>query len=579
MCPLEDFMRRERCTFAIVINIARRKQHPERPFSFLLFPMLHPLPHPCALPPERFTYPFAYTPHPLVEQAANEVMRYLEVRAQESAEWAEGKMFGVLIVEDAQGEVGFLAGYSGLLLGRNDLPYFVPAVYDFLHPGSYFKERDAEISAVNRKVDALEHDEDFRAARLQLQELNTEAQREIASYQLLMQEEKRKRNERRLAGNLSAEEEAELIRQSQYFKGNFSRLKKQYRERIVEAETKVRIYENKLNALCEERRRMSDALQTWIFEQFQMLNIRGERKNLVEIFAETPQGVPPAGAGECALPKLLQFAFTHGLRPLCFGEFWWGASPRNEVRTEGQFYPSCLSKCKPILGHMLNGLSLDPNPIEALQRSVEDQLAIIYEDEHLVAVNKPSGMLSVPGLTGVPSAFELLQAERPELMVVHRLDMATSGVLVFAKTKEAHYELQRQFAEREAKKRYIADVAGRISKESGLISLPLRLDPLNRPRQVVDHKDGKPAVTHFKKLGEHETPNGTITRLALSPQTGRTHQLRLHCAHTEGLGTPIVGDELYGTKADRLHLHAELLVVRHPATGRSLRLTAEAQGM
>jgi tRNA pseudouridine32 synthase/23S rRNA pseudouridine746 synthase len=394
-----------------------------------------------------------------------------------------------------------------------------------------------------------------------------------------MQTEKQKRDERRKAGELSAETEAELVKQSQYFKGNFSRLKKHHRELIDAATTEVKRFEEVLNALYQKRRTMSDALQTWIFEQFQMLNVRGECKNLVEIFAETPQGVPPAGAGECALPKLLQYAFTHGWRPLCFGEFWWGASPRNEVRVEGQFYPSCLSKCKPILAHMLDGLSLDPNPIEALQRSVEDQLAIIYEDESLVAVNKPSGMLSVPGLTGVPSAYELLLTSRPDLMVVHRLDMSTSGVLVFAKTKEAHYELQRQFAEREAKKRYIADVVGSVEQESGLICLPLRLDPLNRPRQVVDHTDGKPAVTHFKKIEERATPNGVITRLALSPQTGRTHQLRLHCAHTEGLGTPIVGDELYGTKADRLHLHAELLIVRHPATGRSLRLTAEPQGM
>ncbi len=541
--------------------------------------MLHLLPHPCALPPERFTFPFAYSPHPLVEQAAVEVMHYLGERAQESVEWAEGKMFGVLIVEPAPGEVAFLAGYSGLLLGRNDLPYFVPPVYDFLHPGSYFKERDAEISAVNRAVETLEQDADFRAACGYLEELQKEAQREISSYQLMMQEEKRKRDERRSAGNLSSEEEAELVRQSQYFKGNFSRLKKQYRERIETAERKVNIYKNRLHALCEERRRMSDALQTWIFEQFQMLNINGERKNLVEIFKQTPQGIPPAGAGECALPKLLQYAFTHGLSPLCFGEFWWGASPRNEVRIEGQFYPSCLSKCKPILTHMLAGIPLDPNPIEVLQRSVEDQLTVIYEDESLVAVNKPSGMLSVPGLTGIPSAYELLLASRPDLMVVHRLDMSTSGVLVFAKTKEAHYELQRQFAEREAKKRYIADVEGSIAQESGLISLPLRLDPLNRPRQVVDHTNGKPAVTHFKKIAERATPNGTVTRLALSPQTGRTHQLRLHCAHAEGLGTPIVGDELYGTKGERLHLHAELLIVKHPTTGRSLRLTAQPEGM
>lgn len=541
--------------------------------------MLHALKNPCSPPPERFTYPFSYSPHPLVKQAATEVMAYLEEQAGEVAAWREGKMFGVLVVEPTPGEVAFLAAYSGLLLGRNDLPYFVPAVYDFLHPSSYFKERDAEISALNREVAVLEMNEDFRAARLQLQERTATAQREIADYQLLMQTEKQKRDERRKMGELSAEAEAELVKQSQYFKGNFSRLKKHHRELIDAATTEVKRFEELLNTLYQKRRTMSDALQTWIFEQFQMLNVRGECKNLVEIFAKTPQGVPPAGAGECALPKLLQYAFTHGWRPLCFGEFWWGASPRNEVRVEGQFYPSCLSKCKPILAHMLDGLTLDPNPIEALQRSVEDQLAIIYEDESLVAVNKPSGMLSVPGLSGIPSAFELLQAERPDLMVVHRLDMSTSGVLVFAKTKEAHYELQRQFAEREAKKRYIADVVGSVAQESGLISLPLRLDPLNRPRQVVDHTDGKPAVTHFKKIEECATPNGVITRLALSPQTGRTHQLRLHCAHAEGLATPIVGDELYGTKADRLHLHAELLIVRHPATGRSLRLTAEPQGM
>ena len=541
--------------------------------------MLHTFKNPCCLPPERFTYPFSYSPHPLTQLAAAEVMAYLEEQAREVAEWREGKMFGVLVVETPQGDVAFLAAYSGLLLGRNDLPYFVPAVYDFLHPNSYFKERDAEISALNRKAAALEQDEKFRAARMELQERTTTAQREITEYQLLMQAEKAKRDERRKKGELSATEEAELVKQSQYFKGNFSRLKKYHRERIEVATIEVKKYEDELNLLYQKRRTMSDALQTWIFEQFQMLNISGERKNLVEIFKQTPQGIPPAGAGECALPKLLQYAFSHGLRPLCFGEFWWGASPRNEVRIEGQFYPSCLSKCKPILTHMLAGIPLDPNPIEALQRSVEDQLTVIYEDESLVAVNKPSGMLSVPGLTGIPSAYELLLASRPDLMVVHRLDMSTSGVLVFAKTKEAHYELQRQFAEREAKKRYIADVEGSISQESGLISLPLRLDPLNRPRQVVDHTNGKPAVTHFKKIAERATPNGTVTRLALSPQTGRTHQLRLHCAHAEGLGTPIVGDELYGTKGERLHLHAELLIVKHPTTGRSLRFTAQPEGM
>ena len=317
-------------------------------------------------------------------------------------------------------------------------------------------------------------------------------------------------------------------------------------------------------------KQMSQELQTWLFHQYQLLNAKGETKDLVEIWQDYHSSprirnkypLPPGGTGDCCAPKLLQYAFSHGLRPICMAEFWWGPSPKSEIRHHGQFYPACRGKCKPILTWMLQGLDVDPNPEEAGFSHL--QIETVYEDEALAVVNKPSGLLSVPGRMEDYSVATIAKERWPGSLPVHRLDMGTSGLMVIAKTKEAYVSLQEQFVKRTVKKRYIALVEGIVKEPKGRITLPLIFDPMNRPRQMVDYQRGKSAVTEYEVLG---TPRQGKTLLALYPHTGRTHQLRMHCAHPDGLGCPIVGDELYGRTADRLCLHCDKIEFAHPVTG------------
>ena len=314
-----------------------------------------------------------------------------------------------------------------------------------------------------------------------------------------------------------------------------------------------------------------------------MLNARGEVKDLYTIFEQTVQKVPPAGAGECALPKLLQYAYLHQLKPLAMAEFWWGDSPKNEIRHHGYYYPSCKGKCEPILQHMLQGLEVDENPLLNPVHE-EEELEIVFEDEWLLVVNKPAGMLSVPGKAeDRDSVYHRLKKKYPEAtgpMIVHRLDMATSGLLLVAKTKEVHQDLQAQFANRSIKKRYVAVLDGIVlSERTGRIELPLCLNPLDRPRQIVNKEYGKEAITEYRIISESGSTfneSRKHTRIIFYPLTGRTHQLRVHAAHPEGLGCPILGDELYGKKADRLYLHAEYIEFRHPIYGDILRIQKEA---
>ncbi len=317
-------------------------------------------------------------------------------------------------------------------------------------------------------------------------------------------------------------------------------------------------------------KQMSQDLQLWLFHQYQLLNARGEEKDLVDIwqaYYNRPKllqkyPLPPGGTGDCCAPKLLQYAYQHGLHPVCMAEFWWGAATRTELRQHGNYYPACRGKCKPILTWMLQGLDVDEDPdmISRQQQEVE----IVYEDNWLLVVDKPSGMLSVPGKTDDYSVETVMRKRYPECMICHRLDMGTSGLLIVAKTIEVYRPLQEQFVKHEVKKKYLALLTAGTNKkgEKGTINLPLRPDPMNRPRQVVDMEHGKRAVTDYEML--------TDRLVALYPQTGRTHQLRIHCAHPEGLGRPIVGDELYGTKSDRLMLHAAEISFRHPVTGESM---------
>ena len=452
---------------------------------------VHPLESRIA-PPERFTYPFAYEPHPLCQLAAKAVQAYIASHEEIREDADKGKMFGVLVVEMSPGQLGFLAAYSGLLAGRNDWPYFVPPIFDAQQPDGYFKTQEREISRISRT--------------------------------------------------------SRLSRDSSDSSSNSKQL--------------------------------SQELQTWLFHQYQLLNARGEVKDLVDVWQEyynrpkllRKYPLPPGGTGDCCAPKLLQYAYQQGLKPLCMAEFWWGETTKTELRHHLNYYPACRGKCKPVLTWMLQGLDVDPDP--ELLSFERQELSVVYEDEWLLVVNKPSGLLSAPGRVEEYSVETIMQQRYPGSMIVHRLDMATSGLLIVAKTLEVYRNLQEQFVKHQVKKKYLAVLEPLDHLESlenleildkrGTISLPLRPDPMNRPRQLVDPEHGKRAVTDYEFLSDR--------LVSLWPQTGRTHQLRIHCAHPDGLGRPIVGDELYGTreKGQRLMLHAAEIWFRHPVTNEEM---------
>ena len=536
--------------------------------------------------PEKFTYPFHYTPHPLCVLAAEEVKAYIASRKEWQEELASGKMFGVLIVQTDNGitnneenQIGYLAAFSGNLAGKNLHPYFVPPVYDLLQPEGFFKIEEEQISAINIRIRELENSSSYLDSK-EKWKIETEQAKAVlnqAKAELKMAKEAREIR-RQSSPELSGEEQASLIRESQYQKAEYKRLEKEWKKRLEELETEVRYFDIEIERLKTERKERSAALQRKLFEQFRMLNAQGEVKDLYTIFEQTVQKVPPAGAGECALPKLLQYAYLHQLKPLAMAEFWWGDSPKNEIRHHGYYYPSCKGKCEPILQHMLQGLEVDENPLLNPVHE-EEELEIVFEDEWLLIVNKPAGMLSVPGKAeDRDSVYHRLKKKYPEAtgpMIVHRLDMATSGLLLVAKTKKVHQDLQAQFANRSIKKRYVAVLDGIVlSERTGRIELPLCLNPLDRPRQIVSKEYGKEAITEYKIISESEkiidesersiNEPRKYTRIVFYPLTGRTHQLRVHAAHPEGLGCPILGDELYGKKADRLYLHAEYIEFRHP---------------
>ena len=354
-------------------------------------------------------------------------------------------------------------------------------------------------------------------------------------------------------------------------KAEYKRLKERLRIERIPLLQLLAEHDQQMEDAKALRRTLSDELQRWLFSHFVMLNAKGEQRNLLTIFAQTSQGVPPAGAGECCAPKLLQYAYLHRLKPVCIVEFWWGASPKTSVRHHGQFYPACRGKCLPILSFMLQGLKVDA------EQSVEEQqsqLHVVYEDDALIVVDKPAGILSVPGRSLRPSVYSILRSQMPssvELFSVHRLDMATSGLLILAKNSLVYHHLQRQFRTHHIQKEYIAILEGLLSLRKGVVTLPLRLDPFDRPRQVVDWEHGKKAVTSYRVLGVRQGK----TWVALFPETGRTHQLRMHCAHAEGLNCPILGDPLYGHHANRLYLHATSITFVHPISGRLLTLHAQ----
>mgnify|MGYP000566293044 FL=1 len=524
--------------------------------------------------PDKFTYPFHYTPHPLCVMAADEVQVYLQHQAQWQDELQQGKMFGVLIVQTTEGEIGYLAAFSGILAGKNIHPYFVPPIYDLLQPDGFFKKEEEHISAINHRIRELEEDTSYQKCRQALEEETARCSQLLSQAKARLKAAKELRDRRRQTEQLSESEQAAMIRESQFQKAELKRLERSLKEHLSSLQKETDTYVSQIEALKNERKSRSATLQQQLFEQFRLLNARGEVKDLCSIFAHTVHKIPPAGAGECAAPKLLQYAYFHHYRPVAMAEFWWGDSPKAEIRHHGHYYPACKGKCEPILGHMLQGLEVEENPLlEDNHRTTV--LDIIYEDDYLLIVNKPADMLSVPGKETVDSVYSRIRHLYPDAtgpLVVHRLDMATSGLLLIAKTKEVHQNLQAQFSNRSIKKRYTALLEGIVSDEEGTIDLPLCLNPLDRPRQIVDKEHGKPAITRYRVLARTESQ----TLVAFYPLTGRTHQLRVHSAHSLGLHCPIKGDELYGSKADRLYLHAEFLEFTHPVSKEKVTIEVKA---
>jgi tRNA pseudouridine32 synthase/23S rRNA pseudouridine746 synthase len=539
-------------------------------------------------PPSQLNNPFNYEPHPLCLLAAEEVKKYVRAHADLLADAEKGEMFGVLIVKPGpssptrpspcppyregaitseaekhitprpigrgkgEGLFGFLTAYAGLLAGRNDWDWFVPPIYDAQQPDGHFKQTEAKISALNKEIESLE-------AQLQSSE--------------------------------SPNTTPSLNREG---RGG-----------------------SPLLTLKHQRKQMSNDLLLWLFEQYNLINYKGEVRNVVDIWRDYHNSpkllrkfpLPPGGTGECCAPKLFQYAFQHGLKPLAIAEFWWGESPKREIRHHFQFYPACNGKCKPILTWQLQTHTPNSGPTPALpmkegaitseaeKNSLPKQggqgwvsplpsggagvgiyVPTLFADDQIAVVVKPEGLLSVPGNTGEISLYDIMRQRFPNAtgpMMVHRLDQATSGIIVVAKTEFAYKQLQRQFEQREVKKRYVAMIEERGERkeestyavgDKGMISLPLAPDYLDRPRQVVDYDEGKPAVTDYEFIGQE----GPYYRVLLTPHTGRTHQLRVHCAHQDGLGMPIVGDDLYGFHSDRLYLHAEYLSFTHPLTGEKM---------
>lgn len=522
--------------------------------------------------PLRFNNPFHYTPHPLCLAAADEVLAYIRTLDLEDRE--SGKMFGVLITQNKIGEIGFLAAFSGNLAGHNDEPYFVPPVCDLSKPSNGYKAEETAISAINHQIEALNHDPKLQALQTQLKSARQEWEQRLSLAKEEARQAKIKRDESRQK-KLSPEDETRLIRESQFQKAELRRLTQTMKEQLSALQTEINQFQTRIEELKATRKQRSRLLQQQLFDQYLLMNALGERKSVRTIFEEAGRGIPPAGTGECAAPKLLLYAYQQGLRPIVMAEFWWGKSPNNELRRHGNFYPACKEKCEPLLRFMLRGLDVDPNPLE--QEQFPDlELTVVWEDNYLAVIHKPAGLPSVPGKNKLNSVYSWAQRHYPEAdgpLLVHRIDMATSGLLLIAKNKAVHQQLQAQFERREVKKRYVALLEKPAELAEGTIRLPLCLDPNDRPRQIVHPTLGKEAVTHYEVIGQQ---NGHA-RVHFYPQTGRTHQLRVHAAHPEGLNNPIVGDTLYGRPDKRLYLHAERMEFTHPITGERLVIEMKAE--
>jgi len=549
--------------------------------------------------PKRFTFPFCYEPHPLCLLASTELQYQLELHQHLKAELNQsGKMFGILLVENTQGTIGYLSAFSGKKLASETDIHFVPPVVDLDEQADFFHEQSQIINKLNEELDYLLTNPKISEYELTLTKLLAQQTEQVEQHRDIMAKNRKvrkaKRNEltHELAGDALALQLQQLAKESIEDKNQLRDLKYYWHEKIIHIEQQLNVIMDEINAVKNTRKRLSTRLQKKLFKQYRLLNSAGVEKDLMELFQNAPHAIPPAGTGDCAAPKLLQYAFKHQLKPLAMAEFWWGCAPKSEIRQHKNFYAACSGKCQIILPHMLEGITLDDNPL--LVNPAEGKtLEIIYQDDDMVLVNKPSEFLSVPGKYIEDSVYSRIKKQFPQAtgsLIVHRLDMSTSGVMVLALTKRAQKNLQQQFINRTIKKRYVALLERELERKieskteitadkisiQGEINLPLRGDLEDRPRQLVCFEHGKQAKTQWQIIS---TVAGK-SKLYLYPETGRTHQLRVHCAHPKGLNAPILGDDLYGSgthsngiyklnsneKPQRLHLHAQMLTLRHPVS-------------
>ncbi len=525
----------------------------------------HPLPHPDT----PFTFPFAYTPDPLAQEAALLLTRHLQSQPNLIADARNGKMFGVLICHDHNGNLGFLAAFSGTLDGQFSQPYFVPPLLTFDTPGSTFKVEEEAISHLNSLITQREADPHILSLRQQLADLtihNTQTLNSLtATYNA-------NRLQRQTLRTQRPELADQLNRQSQFEKAELKRQRTKLNEQATLITNQIATYDAYTNTLKAQRHHRSIVLQRWLFSHMKAHCADGSLISVRDIFLDAGKGIPPAGTGDCAAPKLLNFAFANNLHPISMAEFWIGNSPKGEIRIDGHFYPACNQKCRPLLSRMLRGFNVAPDPLSSSYSPTD--IEILYEDQWLLAVNKPHGLITVSDNHSQPSLMSLIRSMRPISGpgYVHRLDMPTSGIVLIAKDKDTHHALQSLFESRQVTKSYIAMVEGHPDSPSGTISLPLIPNIDDRPRQMVDFIRGKEAITQYSLISS--TP--TTSLLLLHPLTGRTHQLRVHLASPLGLNCPIVGDNLYGHLGPRLMLHSNELSFTHPYTKKAVHIVCPA---
>ena len=538
--------------------------------------------------PDKFTFPFYYEPHPLAKVATKEIQEYLVKQTDFEHEFgiksvkqknAIGKMFGVLVVKKTDNSLGYLAAFSGKLADKSLPDKFVPPIFNMRTEGNFYIQGEKKIEKIGAEIQLLKKDENYLSLKKSLKKLSKKIEEDLAAQRKKMKTSKlsRRLQKKEAESNLDATNfnilNKKLIQESYNDQFYYKELQEYYFYKIEESKTLLADFENKIIGLMALRKKTSAILQNTLFEKYQFLNQFKEQKGILDIF-NNPSSMPPAGAGDCSAPKLLQYAFQHHLTPIALAEFWWGISPNSEIRKHKNFYPSCLSRCKPILNHMLKGIDMEENLL-LKNLTKKEELSVIYEDDDLIIVNKPPEFLSVPGKEIKDSVYTRIKQKYPEAtgpLIVHRLDMSTSGIIVLTKTKEANKILQGQFIKRTVKKRYVALLSGKLTKKQGVIKLPLRLDLDDRPRQLVDFINGKKSETNWTVIAH----NNNQTRIHFYPITGRTHQLRVHAAHKEGLNIPIKGDDLYGNKQDRLYLHAEFIEFVHPSSKKEISFTVPA---